>query len=92
MIDELEDKEHRKERDLKAALAELKLLHEEHVKIHNAQYGHALVEFHKPHAAGGLILKTTPYTAGELKRARNPVKPATKKEKRKRKKQEDLGK
>lgn len=92
MLDNLEKTPPKKEKDLRAAFDELCALHQEHVTNHNAQYAHSLVEFHKPPVGGGLLLKTTAYTAGELKRARDPVKPTTKKEKRKRKKDNDLGK
>jgi hypothetical protein len=92
ILDELEKAPNKKEKDLRLALDELCALHQEHVKTHNAQYAHSLMQHHKPPTGGGLLLKTTAYTAGELVRARNPVKPATKKEKRKRKKEPDLGK
>lgn len=98
LIDEMEVEKvpsvNRREKDLKTALDLLKKLHEEHVTTHNIQYAHSLVEFHKPHGGGGLVLKTSAYSAGELKRARNPVKPTTKKRKKKKngEDEEDLGK
>lgn len=81
----------KKEKDIREALRELRALHEEHVTVHNTQLAHSLIEFHKPDVSGGPLLKTTAFSAGELKRARNPTKPSGKKEKRK-KKRADLGK
>lgn len=89
ILDEVEST--KKEKDIREALRELKALYEEHVTQHNTQFSHSLIEFYKPEASGGPLLKTTAFSAGELKRARNPTKPSGKKEKRK-KKRVDLGK
>jgi 16S rRNA C1402 (ribose-2'-O) methylase RsmI len=86
LLDEVEST--KKEKDIREALRELKALYEEHVTQHNTQFSHSLIEFH-PFV--GPLLKTTAFSAGELKRARNPTKPSGKKEKRK-KKRADLGK
>lgn len=91
LLDKAEDKGV-KISELKEILHSLQEDYKEHVEKHNIQYAHSLVEFHRstsgPLGGGGPVLKTSMFAAGDVKRARNPVKVEGKKNKRKKKKQQ----
>lgn len=65
---------------LKAALDACIAEHQKHVTEHNAEYARALVEYARVDRAP--ILKTTAFTSGDVREARNPVKKPTKAKKR----------
>jgi antirestriction protein ArdC len=85
LLDKLEKADKQNAKDLKAALALQEKLYQEHVTEHNAHYIHSFVEFNRTDTHP--VIKTSAYTAGDLKRARQgPTKKReTEKTKKKRK-------
>lgn len=58
--------------ELKATLELLRAEHHQHVTLHNQQYARAFVEYHRVDERP--LLKTTAFSAGDVRRARDPVK------------------
>lgn len=56
--------------ELKAILKDLRAEHAQHVTQHNQQYARAFIEYHRIDERP--ILKTTAFSAGDVKRARDP--------------------
>lgn len=75
-LEKLEKSDKPNAKELKAALALHERLYQEHVTEHNARYIHSFVEFNRTDTHP--VFKTTAYTAGDLKRARQG--PAKKRE------------
>jgi len=75
-------------KDMKTVLQGLQSEFKEHVEKHNVEYAHSFMQFYRGSTVlgGGPVLKTSALTAGDLKRARNPVKKPSKKEGKKRQK------
>lgn len=83
LLDKAESSDKPTIKELKGILSALQLEHKEHVEKHNVTYAHSFVEHYK---GGGPVLKTSAFTAGDVKRARNPVKVEGKKTKKRKKK------
>jgi hypothetical protein len=68
LLDKLEKTDKINAKELKVALKEQEKLYQEHVNQHNSRYIHSFVEFNRTDR--NPVLKTSAYTAGDLKRAR----------------------
>lgn len=88
-MDKAESEKSPKVAELRVILQALREDHKEHVEKHNIQYAHSCAEFYRVGGSQGPVLKTSVFMAGDVKRARNPVKTDGKKSKRKKKKTQE---
>jgi antirestriction protein ArdC len=88
LLDKLEKSDKVSANGLKSAVEEYKKLYQDHVVTHNAEYIHSFVEFNRTDKQP--VLKTSAYTAGDYKRARQG--PGKKREVEKQKKKRKTSK